>query len=200
MDKNKIALLLVDMQNDILHANGAYGRAKIHLDNRRTLFEQLMKVTETFREIDATIISTNFTLIADTNHNPLISNELGETHPFLNRGDFQHGKWGHQLVDELAPANYIVNKIASSAFYMSYLDWLLKKLGTETLLIGGMSTNESVASTLRDAHTHGYKTILLEDGCAAFDVEAHKVTLNALRYITEVKSCKEVVAMMKATV
>lgn len=200
MNKDKIALLLVDMQNDILHANGAYGRAKMHLNNRRFLFEQLMKVTEAFRELGISIISANFTLIADTNHNPLISSELKKSHPFLNRGDFQHGKWGHQLVDELAPANYIVNKIASSAFYMSHLDWLLKKLDIDNLLIGGMTTHGSVASTLSDAHSHGYKTILLEDGCAAFEQEVHTATLNALRHITQVKSCKEVVAMMKATV
>ena len=200
MNKDKTALLLVDLQNDVLHANGAYGRAKIHLEQRRTLFEQLIRVTEAFREINANIISTNFTLIADKDHNPLISEELKRTHPFLNRGDFQHGKWGHQLIDELAPANYVVNKIGASAFYMSYLDWLLKKLGVETLLIGGMKTNESVAATLLETQTHGYKTILLEDGCADFDEEAHQVTLKALRHISEVKCCKEVVAMMKATV
>lgn len=199
MNKDKIALLLVDMQNDILHSNGAYGRANMHLNNRRTLFEQLIKVTEAFREIEAKIIAANFTLIADKDHNPLISRELKRTHPFLNRGDFQQGKWGHQLIDELAPANYIVNKIATSAFYMSHLDWLLKKLGIETLLIGGMTTNESVASTLRDAHSHGYKTILLEDGCAAFEPEAHEVTVQALRHISEVKRCKEVAEMLKAT-
>lgn len=199
MNKDKTALLLVDLQNDILHANGAYGRAKIHLEQRRTFFEQLIKVSEAFREIKANIISANFTLIADKDHNPLISDELKKTHPFLNRGDFQHGKWGHQLIDELAPANYVVNKIAPSAFYMSHLDWLLKKLGIQTLLIGGIKTNESVAATLLDARTHGYKTILLEDGCADFDAGVHAVTIDALRHITEVKSCKEVVAMMKAT-
>lgn len=200
MNKDKIALLLVDLQNDILHANGAYGRANIHLENRRTLFEQLIKVTEAFRSIEANIIAANFTLIADKDHKPLISKELRGTHPFLARGDFQQGKWGHQLIDELAPANYIVNKIAPSAFYMSHLDWLLKKLGIETLIVGGMETFDSVATTVRDAHTHGYETILLEDGCASFDRDAHESTVSSLKHITATKKCKEFAQILKATV
>ena len=64
---------------------------------------------------------------------PLISPHLRTLRPFLSRGDFQPGLWGHALVDELAPADLAVEKIAYSAFYMTRLEWLLRKLGIDEL-------------------------------------------------------------------
>ena len=55
------------------------------------------------------------------------------------------------VVDELQPADLSVEKVAFSAFYMSRLEWVLRKAGIETLVFSGIVTNGGVASTLRDA-------------------------------------------------
>ena len=54
-----------------------------------------------------------------------------------------------------------------------------------------MVTNGGVASTVRDAHTHGYHTLVLGDGCAAYREEVHAATLADLGYLTEVVSCAQ---------
>ena len=58
----------------------------------------------------------------------MISPHLATLRPFLRKGDFAPGAWGHQLVEELAPADVSVEKIAYSAFYMTRLEWVLRKL------------------------------------------------------------------------
>ena len=45
-----------------------------------------------------------------------------------------------------------VEKVAYSAFYMSRLEWVLRKAEITTLLVAGIVTNGGVASTVRDAH------------------------------------------------
>ncbi|MCB0630221.1 MAG: isochorismatase family cysteine hydrolase [Saprospiraceae bacterium] len=189
MNIQKTAFLLSEMQNDYLHSDGAYGRADIRLPNNRAVIEQLIKVANAFRECGAKIISLNFTLICDNNNNPLISEDLKQDCPFLTRGDFQTGRWGHQLIEELAPADYIINKIADSAFHLTHLEWLLRQIGIDTLVMGGLMTNESLASTLRDAQSRGFKTILLQDGCGSYSVSSHEAALRALSFITEVTTC-----------
>ena len=65
-------------------------------------------------------------------------------------------------------------------------------LETETLIVGGIVTNGGVASTLRDAHLRNIETIMLTDGCAAFDQEVHEATLLSLKTVTHQMSCSQV--------
>ena len=69
---------------------------------------------------------------------------------------------------------------------------LLKAAGIDRLMICGIVTNGGVASSLRDAHVRGLSTILLGDGCAAFDAKVHEATLTSLGSITRVATCAEV--------
>ena len=72
------------------------------------------------------------------------------------KGDFKSGSWGHDIIDTLSPVDIKIEKIAFSAFYMSRLDWVLKKTGIDNLIFAGIVTNGGVASTLRDAHVRDY--------------------------------------------
>ena len=94
------------------------------------------------------IVSTHFTLVPAKGGEPMISPHLKALRPFLAKGDFLPGAWGHALVDELAPADLTVEKIAYSAFYMTRLEWVLRKAGIEKLYVAGIVTNGGVASTV----------------------------------------------------
>lgn len=197
MNISKTALILSEMQNDYLHADGAYGRAQIRLPKNRAVIEQLIKVTNAFRENGGKIIALNFTLICDKDNKPLISEELKQDCPFLTRGDFQAGRWGHQLIEELAPADYVINKISESGFHMTHLEWLLHQLDIDTLLFGGLMTNEGLTSTLRDAQNRDFKTILLRDGCGSFSIASHEAALRSLSFVTEISTCADISERIK---
>ena len=195
-DRNRIALLIVDMQNDFLHPEGAYGRAGQTSPQIAALKDRLSPVVQAMRSAGCWIVSTQFTLVPASGGEPLISPHLRKLRPFLTKGDFCPGQFGHQLVDELAPADLTVEKVAYSAFYMTRLEWLLRKCGIEQLVICGIVTNGGVASTLRDAHVRDFETLLLSDGTGAFDRQVHDDTLKALATISSIATCEEVTAMM----
>ena len=135
------------------------------------------------------MISTQFTLVQGKEGEPLISPHLKALRPFLGKGDFAPGSWGHALVDELQPADLSIEKVAYSAFYMTRLEWVLRKACVEMLFVCGIVTNGGVASTLRDAHVRDFRTVLLTDGCAAFSRETHERAIGDLSTIARPMSC-----------
>jgi ureidoacrylate peracid hydrolase len=194
----KIGLVLVDLQRDFIHPNGAYARGGVGAAAIAELPLRLKPVVEAVRARGGWIISTHFTLVPGKRGEPFISPHLKALRPFLRKGDFAPGGWGHALVDELQPADLSVEKVAFSAFYMSRLEWVLRKAGIETLVFSGIVTNGGVASTLRDAHVRDFHTVLLQDGCAAFSEEIHRTSVEALRSVAEITTCVDFVAALQA--
>ena len=188
-DPTRTALMLCDLQNDFLHPQGAYGRAGTAAPALAALPARLKPVADALRRKGGWIVSTHFTLVPGKGGEPLILPHLKKLRPFLAKGDFAPGSFGHDLVDELKPADLAVEKVAYSAFYMSRLEFVLRRAGIETLIFAGIVTNGGVASTLRDAHVRDFHSILLSDGCAAFDAKVHDATVASLASVVEVTTC-----------
>jgi nicotinamidase-related amidase len=189
----RTALLVCDLQNDFLHPEGAYGRAGQSAPAIAALPTRLRPLADLLRAGGGWIVSTHFTLVPGKGGEPMISPHLRELRPFLREGDFAPGSWGHDLVDELKPADIAVEKVAYSAFYMSRLEWVLRKAGIERLLVAGIVTNGGVASTVRDAHVRDLSVTVLEDGCAAFDAAVHRVSVDALRPVCRIATIHEII-------
>jgi len=195
----RTALLIVDLQNDFVDTKGAYGRAGQTAAAIAALPSRLKPLADLLREKGGFVISTQFTLVPGKGGEPLISPHLKQLRPFLTKGDFLPGAWGHQLVDVLQPADLTIEKIAYSAFYMTRLEWVLRKCGIEKLMVAGIVTNGGVASTVRDAHIRDFETIVLEDGCAAFNAETHDTAIAALRPVCRVAAIKDAIAEIAAS-
>ena len=104
-------------------------------------------------------VSAQFTLVPGPDGEPLIAPHLKQLRPFLAKGDFEPDSFGHTLVDTLHPADFVIEKVAYSAFYQTRLGIHHACDGDETLIVGGIVTNGGVASTLRDAHLRNIETV-----------------------------------------
>jgi ureidoacrylate peracid hydrolase len=186
MSKQTTALILGDLQNDFLHVDGAYGRAKQSAADIAALPARLTPLVRTARQKGILIVATLFTLVPGRGGEPIVSPHLRSLRPFLTKGDFAPGSWGQQLVEGLAPADVNVEKIAYSAFHASRLEWALRKCGIEHLYFTGIVTNGGVASTVRDAHVREFACTVIADGCAAFSRETHDAAIEGLRPVAKV--------------
>jgi ureidoacrylate peracid hydrolase len=191
-----VGLVIVDLQNDFLHPEGAYARGGAASPAIAALPARVKPVADAVRAAGGWVISTHFTLVPGKQGEPFISPHLKALRPFLRKGHFSPGSFGHALVDELQPADLSIEKIAYSAFYMTRLEWVLRKAGVDTLAFCGIVTNGGVASTLRDAHVRDFSCVLLEDGCAAFSDEVHRTNVAALRSVAEVMTCADFVGAL----
>jgi ureidoacrylate peracid hydrolase len=194
MSMQQTALLVCDLQNDFVHPKGAYGRAGLGAPAIAALPARLRTLADRLRAGGGWIVATQFTLVPGRGGEPLISPHLAKLRPFLTRGDFAPGAWGHQIVDELQPMDLSVEKLAYSAFYNTRLEWVLRRCGITRLLVCGIVTNGGVASTVREAHVREFDTVVLEDGCAAFTPEMHDTAIAALQPVCRIASVAQTMA------
>ena len=93
------------------------------------------------------------------------------------------GTQGAELIDELdrTDSDYWLPKPRFSAFFKTGLENWLRDKGVTLCAIGGIATNFCVLTTAMDALCHDFKTVILEDCCAASSREIHEATLNLYR-------------------
>ena len=188
----RTALVIIDLQNDFLHPQGAYARGGDANPPALLLPARVAEVARTLKAAGGMVATSQFTLWPDAAGEPLVSPHLKALRPYLSKGDFAAGSWGHANVDEIKDlVDVTVNKVAYSAFFNTQLDWVLRRAGIDTVAVCGIVTNGGVASTVRDAHMRDYHAVVLSDGCAAFGEERHNISLADMRNVAEVINCQD---------
>ncbi len=185
------ALLIVDLQNDFLAAEGAYARGGAVSAAAGELPVRVAEVARAVKVAGGMVVASQFTLWPDAQGKPMIAPHLLELRPFLQQGDFAPGSKGQANVAELdGLVDVSFCKVAYSAFFNTQLDWVLRHAGIDTVAVCGIVTNGGVASTVRDAHMREYHTVVLADGCAAFRQEIHATSLADMKNIADVIDCE----------
>jgi ureidoacrylate peracid hydrolase len=84
-----------------------------------------------------------------------------------------------RVVKELEPAadEIIFPKTSSSVFISTNIDYVLRNLGTRSLIIAGCLTDQCVDSAVRDACDLGYLVTVPTDACVTLSVERHDWSL-----------------------
>jgi ureidoacrylate peracid hydrolase len=84
-----------------------------------------------------------------------------------------------QMVDELAPASdeMVFPKTSSSVFISTNIDYVLRNLETQYLIIAGCLTDQCVDSAVRDACDLGYLVTVPTDACVTLSAERQEWSL-----------------------
>ena len=94
---------------------------------------------------------------------------------------WHRGTFEHEVVADLAPApgELVLDKNTSSAFSSTGIEWLLRNMDVETLVLVGVATDMCVETTARDAADRGFNVIVVEDATATFFEHYHRAALSA---------------------
>lgn len=93
-----------------------------------------------------------------------------------------------ELVDELRPASsneICIPKTSSSVFQSTNLDFILRSLGSKTIIIAGLLTDQCVCHAVLDACDLGYKVIVVRDACTTGSETRHANALEAFKGYTD---------------
>src|SRR5207249_9316588 len=103
--------------------------------------------------------------------------------PFLKEGGLREGTWGYELYGELEVADddWLVAKNRLSAFHNTNLELILRGLAAETVLIGGVLTNQCIAATSKDASFRDFKPIVVEECTGTTLPHLHEPALEMVR-------------------
>jgi ureidoacrylate peracid hydrolase len=87
-----------------------------------------------------------------------------------------------EFIEEVAPlpGEVVLSKTTSNTFLSTNVDFLLRNMGVDTIIMTGVVTNNCVESTTRGAGDMGYRVLLVDDACAAWTQEGHD---NCLKHL-----------------
>lgn len=159
------ALLLMDFQNGIASRPGfepVVESAVKALDAARVAGLPVIFVRVGFRPGYPEVAATNLSFGAAK----------------ASAGDRMHqDQPGTQIIDRFAPRadEHVVLKKRISAFAGSDLEVLLRGLGVDSLVLGGIATSGVVLSTVRQAADLDFRLTVLTDACGDADPEVHRV-------------------------
>ena len=91
----------------------------------------------------------------------------------------------------------VVPKTACSVFNSTNLDYILRNLFVEQLVITGQLTEQCVESAVRDAADLGYLVTVVEDACATHTKERHERGLEGMKGFCRIAKTLELVKEFK---
>jgi len=171
--KTKCALIVVDMQNDYCHPDGACAKIGSDVSRTKTMVPNLKKLIDWAHQKGIQVILIQTIHTPETDSAAWLGRSGGKSGSIC-----RPGTWGIEFF-EISPAkgDIIVNKHRYSAFINTRMDSVLHTLKTETLIMTGVSTNVCVESTARDGFMLDYNILFVSDCCSAASQAAHDMAL-----------------------
>jgi nicotinamidase-related amidase len=176
----KTALLVLDMQNELVDASGkvgAQGFSKIV--DERGLIPRIRKVQEKMREKALPVVFVRVGFRAD--YVDAISQSARLAH-LKKMNAMVIGTSGTEFPSAIAPRpdELIVTKRAVNPFFNTQLETWLRLRGVTTLGLCGVHTHMVVHTTAQYADDSGFVVKVLEDCCASPDPELHRVEVEKI--------------------
>jgi gluconolactonase len=199
IDPKTAALVIQDLQNDVIIEGGAFADsgAPPHAKSQDVV-ENVTRLAEACRKAGVPVIHVWYIVeegaVGLKQNAPLFEGVKGSN-------GLVRGSWGAAPADGLEPkeGDHVVEKMRMNAFYGTRLDILLRGLGVETLIISGAWTNMSIEHTARHAADAGYRAIVVSDGTSTIDDEWQHAALNyAMTNVAAVATCAEVAEALGA--
>ncbi len=188
VDPARTAVVMIDMQRDFLQPGG-FGET---LGNDVSLLARAIapaqKLLSAARRLGMLIVHTREGHRPDLSDAPPAKVERGS--PSLRIGApgpmgriLIRGEEGHDIIPELAPAagEPVVDKPGKGAFYATDLQSILQNRGIANLIVGGVTTEVCVHTTVREANDRGYRCIVASDACGSYFPEFHEMGLKMIK-------------------
>jgi gluconolactonase len=197
LDPNRCALIIQDMQNDVVMDGGAFASSgsPVHCKQQNAI-PNAMRLAEVARRRGVMVIHVWFIV------------EPGAPGVTLNAPLFEglveskamvRGSWGAAPVPglEAKSGDYVVEKMRMSAWEGSNLETVLKSGRRDIVIVTGAWTNMSIEHTARTGADKGYIMIVPEDCCSTMNADWHRASINyALQNVSAVTKADDVIAAL----
>ena len=166
-DKNKTALLVIDMLRDFVEKG-----APLEVPKARGIVANIRREINKARRNNIPVIYSCDSHLKD-------DREFAIWPPHAVKGTL-----GAEVIDELKPreGDIVIRTGTYSGFFRTSLDKTLKELGVRRLILTGVVTNICILYTAVDAYMRGYEVSVPEDCVTALRAADHRF---AMRQISE---------------
>ncbi|PEQ14077.1 hypothetical protein B2G71_00130 [Novosphingobium sp. PC22D] len=182
-DPAKTALLVVDVQYEV--AAFGYGdfagvtretlpeNRRYYMDRiEKALLPNIRSLQDNLRRVGSEILFTTVENLTDDGRDRSLDYKISGI-------NVRKGSREAQVLDEIGPERDEMRfaKSTSSVFNSTNIEYVLRNLGIERLIIVGLLTDQCVISAVRDACDLGFLVVVPEDCCATYTPERHQWAL-----------------------
>jgi gluconolactonase len=197
LNPKRTALLIQDLQNDVMIAKGAFAdTGSPQHAKEQNVVANVQKLAAAFRRKRAPVIHV-WNIVEKGA--PGLKQNAPLFQDVKSANACVRGTWGAKPAKGLEPkpGDFVVEKMRMSAWQGTRLETLLAGLGVDTIVVTGAWTNMSVEHTARTGADKGFSMVVPEDGCSTMNAEWHNASINyALQNVSTVTDCKAVAAAL----
>ena len=197
IDPKAAAMLIQDLQNDVIIEGGAFADSgSPEHAKEQNVVENVAALAETCRSKGIPVIHVWYLVeegAPGLKLNAPLFNGVKDGNALVR------GTWGAAPAEGLEPkdGDIIVEKMRMSAWQGTKLETLLAGLGRDTIIITGAWTNMSIEHTSRTGADKGFFMVVPEDGCSTMNADWHNASINyALQNVSTVTDGKTVAAAL----
>jgi gluconolactonase len=195
IDRNRAALIIQDMQNDVIVEGGAFADsgAPAHAQEQNVV-ANCRRLAEACRSAGIPVIHVWYLVEDDARGlklNAPLFEGVKETKALVK------GSWGAQPAEglERQEGDYVVEKMRMSGWQDTTLESLLRGLERDQIVVTGAWTNMSIEHTARTGADKGYFMYVPEDCCSTMNADWQNASINyALQNVSTVTSCDALLA------
>jgi ureidoacrylate peracid hydrolase len=178
----RTALLIVDMQTDFAAPEGAMGRAGADLSATPAALAAAQRLADAARAASVPVVFVGL-MTAPEDDSAAWAERMRRqgVDPVEELALCRAGTLGAAFVGPIPLVGEpVVAKLRYSGFFRTDLDAQLQRLGVDTLVIAGLTTECCVDCTVRDAFHLDYHVFVARDACAAYEPDLHEAALKSL--------------------
>jgi ureidoacrylate peracid hydrolase len=195
IDPRHTALLVVDLQNDFCADGCALARTGADMAPPQAAARRMAELIGVARDVGVLPIFVR-----------LIGDPVTETAVWVDqrirRAGAPYKPWATAdshgaafYLVEPRPGEPVIDKYRYASFQGTKLEFVLRRHGIRTLVVGGVATNVCVDTAVREAFVRDLYVVLVRDACAGTSQEAHDAAIENLgRFFCQVVEASEVIA------
>lgn len=195
LDAGRCALIIQDLQNDVIIDGGAFAESGSPQHARdQNVVENVRRLAAVCRAKGIPVFHVWYVVepgAPGLKLNAPLFNGIKEAQALVR------GTWGVAPAAGLEPqdGDFVVEKMRMSAWQGTRLENMLQGTGRDTIIVTGAWTNMSIEHTSRTGADMGYAIVVPEDGCSTMSADWHNASINyALQNVATVTDVDSVVA------
>lgn len=197
LDPKRTALIIQDMQNDVMMDGGAFASTGSP-DHARA-----QNVVVNSRRLAAAcrakgVMVLHVWMICEPGH-PHLAQHAALMQGLKSENALVRGTWGAAPAPGLEPqpGDLVVEKMSMSAWETSRLESYLNHAGIEAIISTGAWTNMSVEHTARTGADKGFRVVVPEDACSTMNADWHRASIAyAMSNVADVTDVDAVIAAL----
>ena len=197
IDPKRTALIIQDMQNDVIMDGGAFANSgsPTHAKQQNVIANS-RKLADACRQAGVTVVFV--WLVCEPGH-PNLAQHAELMQGLKGANALVRDTWGVAPAPglEAQHGDLVVEKMTMSAWESSRLETYLRHGGIDTIINTGTWTNMSVEHTTRTGADKGFHVIVPEDACSTMNADWNRASLDyAMAQVATVTDVNSVISAM----